>query len=250
MANMDQSFLLELDANLSPTILIRQLLLRLECYRINKAARPLRMNDPVEQTEEEGGGEETEGGGGVGAGGSGGNALQDPSEVEEALSGLQIKRRLSGKFKWRRSKCSGFCPVSLRDGRIVQGRQEFAAAFLDKVYMMADELALRAFLHNPRPFLSLPQPRAPCKLSVLGPKFSGKTTLSSVIAKKYNAAVIDMDYLMEPKLTEAREAMLARTKTDATQQAIETIKNKYKDKMEQEKRNIIKTCLSRLGLFN
>ncbi len=229
MANMDQSFLLELDANLSPTILIKQLLLRLECYRINKAARPLRMNDPIEQTEEEGGEAE-----GVGAN------LQDAAEIEEALTALQIKRRLSGKFKWRRSKCSAYCPVSLKDGRIVQGRQEFAAAFLDKVYMMADETALRTFLKNPRSFLKLPQPRAPCKLSILGAKYTGKTTLASVLAKKYNAKVIDMAHLMEPRLKEAREEMLDRTKTESTQAAIESIKQKYKERMEQEKRKSLK----------
>ena len=227
MANMDQSFLLELDANLSPTILIKQLMLRLDGYKISKAARPLRLSDPVEVGEGEEGGEGGEGGEPSG--------FLDVGDIEEAMTTLQVKHRLAAKFKWRRSKCHYYCPVSLKDGRIVQGRQEYAASFLDKIYLMVDELALKAFLKNPRPYLKLPQPRAPCKLSVLGSRYTGKTTLAALLAKKYNARVIDMAMLMQPRLKQAREEMLERTKQEATHAAIENIKTKFKEKVEAEK---------------
>lgn len=45
------------------------------------------------------------------------------------------------------------------------------------------------FLKNPRPYLMPPQPRPPCKLSVLGPPLGGKTTLCHLLAQKYGAKV-------------------------------------------------------------
>ena len=223
MANMDQSFLLELDAILSPTIQAKQLFSRLESYLISKAAKPLRMSEYVEATE----GEEA-------SGDMNGN-FADAGESEEAFLALLTKRRLSKKFKWRKSKCAFYCPVSLKDGRIVPGRANYAAAFLDKVYMMADENALREFIKNPRPYLRLPQPRAPCKISVLGCERSGKTTLATMLAKKYNAKVIDINTIVEPDLKRAKLDMLEKVRGEARSQAIDQLKVKYREKLEQEK---------------
>lgn len=223
MANMDQSFLLELDSNLSPTILMKQLLLRLQSYQIRKAAKPLRMSEPVEMSEEE----------------SGGDHFIDTGEIEETLSALQNRRRLSSKFKWRRSKCSFYCPVSLKDGKIVSGKAEFAASFLDKIYLMANENCLNEFLKNPRPYLRRPQPRAPCKVSILGSNYSGKTTLSSILSKKYNAKVIDMKILMEPEFKKANEELLEKTRQETIQNTMDQIKIKFKEKMDQDRSNLL-----------
>lgn len=139
MANMDQSYLIELDSNLSPTLLIQQTIQRLESYPVRRAARVLRLNEPPESSagdgeageegmEEEMHGEEEEEQNQA-------DIYIDPMESEETLGVLMGKRRLTPGFKWRRSKFSYICPVSLRDlGRIRTGRGEFAAAFLDKVY--------------------------------------------------------------------------------------------------------------------
>ena len=48
---------------------------------------------------------------------------------------------------------------------------------------------MEKFLKNPRPYLLPPQPRPPCKLAVLGPPLSGKTTLCALLAQKYGAKV-------------------------------------------------------------
>lgn len=220
MANMDQSYLIELDSNLSPTILMKQLLLRLESYPIRKATKVLRMSEPPEVNEEEA---------------ANTDHFIDSVEIEENLTSLQSKKRISGKFKWRRSKCAFYCPVSLKDGKIVSGKPDYAASFLDKIYLMADENCLREFLKNPRPYLRLPQPRAPCKLSILGTPYSGKTSLSALLAKKYNASVIDMKSLMEPKIKKANDDLKEKVTVEATQNAIDQIRQKFKEKLEQEK---------------
>lgn len=58
---------------------------------------------------------------------------------------------------------------------------------------MSSQEALDAFMKNPRPYLLSPLPKIPCKLSVLGPPGSGKTTLSNTIASKLNAKVSNLN---------------------------------------------------------
>ena len=65
------------------------------------------------------------------------------------------------------------------------------ASFLDKIYVMSGPDAMEQFLKNPRPYLISPQPRPPCKLSVIGPPLSGKTTLCHQLAERFNAKVCD-----------------------------------------------------------
>jgi len=144
-------------------------------------------------------------------------------------------------------KFSYFCPVGLKNGKTVPGRPEFAAAFLDKVYLMHSEEALREFMANPRPFLLPPQPRAPCKLSVLGPAYSGKTTLCQVLAKKYNARVIQMDELIRPEMERSRQAMIERARAAAVEDASEAVRSKFRERLELEKGkwglNLFRGCL-------
>jgi adenylate/nucleoside-diphosphate kinase len=232
MANMEQSFLIELNANLPPIVLTMQLFSRLQAYSIPKAARVLRIHEPIGEDEkdeqEENDAIETETS-------DDDNRYIDHTECEESLTLLQSKRLLLSKFKWNRSKCSYYCPVNLRDGRITAGREEFAAAFLDKIYMMANEKSLNSFLKNPRPYLKLPQPRAPCKLSILGSKYAGKTTLAALLSRRYNANVIDVDELVKPAMKKAKEELLERTESQAKEAIIEEIKSKFKEKIELEK---------------
>jgi adenylate/nucleoside-diphosphate kinase len=107
---MDQSYLVELDTNVSPTILIKQLIERLNNFHVHKAAKVLRLSDAKDIPEEE-----------VAA------SLSDSIETEEMIQNLVIQKRLSPKFKWRRSKFLRYCPVSLKNGSLVEGRPEFAA---------------------------------------------------------------------------------------------------------------------------
>ena len=61
-------------------------------------------------------------------------------------------------------------------------------SFLDKMYCMSSAEALVQFTRNPRSFLLPPNPRIPCKICVVGPT-SGKSTLASLLAEKYNGVV-------------------------------------------------------------
>ena len=61
--------------------------------------------------------------------------------------------------------------------------------FLDKMYSMSSAEALVQFMTNPRVYLKPPNPKIPCKVCVLGPPISGKSTLAKAISSKYNAMV-------------------------------------------------------------
>ena len=93
----------------------------------------MRFVEPV-VAEVNGSGEESGGDGGLGAADP--LPFIDSREIEEAMNGLEGRKRLGAKFKWRRSKFGFYCPVALKSGRTVAGRPEFAAAFLDKVVIL------------------------------------------------------------------------------------------------------------------
>ena len=63
------------------------------------------------------------------------------------------------------------------------------SSFLDKMYSLSSAEALVQFTRNPRAYLLPPQPRIPCKVCVVGPPTSGKTSLARAVAEKYNATV-------------------------------------------------------------
>lgn len=65
----------------------------------------------------------------------------------------------------------------------------FVSSFLDKMYSMSSPEALVQFTRNPRAYLLPPHPRIPCKVCVVGPPTSGKSTLAKMVAEKYNAMV-------------------------------------------------------------
>ena len=64
-----------------------------------------------------------------------------------------------------------------------------SSSFLDKMYSLSSNEALVQFTRNPRAYLLPPQPCIPCKVCVVGPSTSGKTSLARAVAQKYNATV-------------------------------------------------------------
>lgn len=66
----------------------------------------------------------------------------------------------------------------------IQGKKEFACAFLDKMYVMSSADAMSSFVKNPRPYLLPPCPQIPCKIAVVGQPFTGKTDLVHDLAKE------------------------------------------------------------------
>ncbi|NWU27626.1 KAD9 kinase, partial [Dyaphorophyia castanea] len=111
------------------------------------------------------------------------------NKQEELLRALSSYKLIAPRYRWRRSRWGQVCPVALKEGDIVMGNPEFAVSFLGKMYVLSSQEALKKFMLNPRPYLLPPMPVSPCKVFVFGPPFSGRTTISNLIAHNYKAKV-------------------------------------------------------------
>jgi hypothetical protein len=97
--------------------LLQELKARLDCFVLRAAAVPQLLRDTPEGEEEEMGEEEE----------------QPPSETpledadyEELLRTLGNRGVVGAKYKWRRSRWQGLCPVALSEGRLAQGKTQCA----------------------------------------------------------------------------------------------------------------------------
>ncbi|MBN3315008.1 KAD9 kinase, partial [Atractosteus spatula] len=200
MADHDLQYLFELDGNKSPSELYVSVMSRLETMAVRSAAVPIRL---LQLEEEE---------------------LPEEIDNEELLRTLSSSKMVAPGYRWRRSRWGRACPVALKQGNVIMGKPEFSVGFLDKIYVLSSQEALQSFMVNPRPYLLPPMPRAPCKVAVIGPPSSGKTTLCRLLAGKYSAKVIDMETLVQPVVAEERELMLAKVQEEAVASAIEYVK--------------------------
>lgn len=67
-------------------------------------------------------------------------------------------------------------------------------------------------------------PCPPCKVSVIGPPQSGKSTLSALLAEHYGAVLIDMKKMMEVDMDKIRQGRLEKARQDATISALQKVK--------------------------
>uniref|UniRef100_A0A8C5WHZ4 Adenylate kinase 9 n=1 Tax=Leptobrachium leishanense TaxID=445787 RepID=A0A8C5WHZ4_9ANUR len=201
----DPQYLIELDGNKKPDELFRSVFSRLESLGLRHGAVVMSLQGSEEEEVPEG---------------------MDDEELLRTLSSFRI---VAPRYRWRRSRWGQFCPVALKEGYIRKGLAEFAVSFLDKMYVLSSEDALKKFMQNPRPFLLPPMPLPPCKVAVLGPKSSGKTTVCNLIAKQYGGKVFDMAQLIIPFAEEAKLRAVEKAQEDALQMAIQTVKQKLQE---------------------
>lgn len=72
-------------------------------------------------------------------------------------------------------------------------------------------------------------PRLPCKVSIIGPPQSGKSTLCKLLAQHYKAQVLDMEELMPLALAKLQQDGLDKIKEETTRITIEKIKMEMDD---------------------
>ncbi|KAH9524991.1 Adenylate kinase 9, partial [Bulinus truncatus] len=210
MADHDQQYLVELDGNESPLNIFKQLMQKLQTFAFRPAAVVRRIWDSEEED------------------------MPEDIEAEELMRTLTSKQMVAPRYRWRRSKWMNYCPVALWEGNILSGKPEYAVSFLDKMYVLSTEEALDKFMKNPRPYLLPPQPRPPCKLSVIGCPFSGKTTLCNLLAQRYGAKVFDINEISKATQEEEKRKYVEKVRKQTTEIAIQQVKAKLKERMEAE----------------
>ncbi|XP_038656937.1 adenylate kinase 9 [Scyliorhinus canicula] len=210
MTDHDHQNIIELDGNKKTNEIFMSVMYKLEFLGLQPAALVQRLHDDEEE--------------------------ETPEEIddEDLFRSVAVLKRTAPGYRWRRSKWGRACPVSLFEGNIVMGKLQFSASYLDKMYFLSSEEALKKFISNPRPYLLPPHPRPPCKVAILGPKSTGKTTLCKLIAQKYDAKVLDMFQLLEPQRQKLKFDNIEQVRADTVVSAILTVRNKLEKTMLEE----------------
>ncbi|XP_065745012.1 adenylate kinase 9 isoform X1 [Phocoena phocoena] len=210
MAEHDSQYLIELDGNKPPEELFTVIMDRLKYLNLKRAAVLTKL-----QSAEEG--------------------INDTMENDELFRTLAACKLIAPRYRWQRSRWGHTCPVTLKEGNIFQGLPDFSVSFLGKIYCLSSEEALKTFLLNPRPYLLPPMPAPPFKVFIFGPQSSGKTTLSNLLAKHYKGKVVDYDKVVQPRFDKALETLTRNTIAEATEAAIEAVKERLLSELRAKK---------------
>lgn len=86
-----------------------------------------------------------------------------------------------------------FCPVSLKEGKLVKGENDFAVSYLGNVYLFASEEKMKTFTASPQKFLEAPQLPENYTVAFVGPSCAGKTTMANKLASNFGFKVMQKD---------------------------------------------------------
>ncbi|XP_055490932.1 adenylate kinase 9 isoform X2 [Leucoraja erinacea] len=207
MADHDPQYLIELDGNRKPNELFMSIMYKLEFMGLQPTATTQFFHDDEEEE------------------------IPEENDEDELFRSVAALKRTAPGYRWRRSKWGRICPVSLYKGKFALGKPQFAVSFLDKMYFLSSEENLAKFMANPRTYLLPPQPHTACKIAILGPKSSGKTTLCELIAQKYDAKVLDMSSLIQPGRERLVVENVEKVRMETIPLAILTIKTKVEKEL-------------------
>ncbi|CAL8315928.1 unnamed protein product [Lota lota] len=146
-----------------------------------------------------------------------------PTETDDLYRAMSSSETVAPGFRWRRSRWGMTCPVALQEGSIIQGTRHFCVGFQDKVYFLSSQEAYQKFLVSPRLYLLPPMPTPPCKVAVVGPPLSGKSTLCGLLAQRYGAQVVEVEALLQPLLAPLLQDRLDKIPEDAIHTGVEKI---------------------------
>ncbi|XP_063152555.1 adenylate kinase 9 [Candoia aspera] len=201
MAEQDSQYLFELDGNKNAEELFKVIITRLQCMGQRNGALITRLQSAEEE-------------------------MLEGLENDELFRVLSSYKLVGPRYRWRRSKWGRACPVALKDGDIIMGSLDNAISFLGKMYMISTEEALKQFMLNPRSYLLPPMPLPPCKVLIVGPALSGKSTLCELLANRYQGKVLDMEVLLQRHYEEARMELIEQTRAEAILLGIAKVKEK------------------------
>eukprot|EP01135_Chromosphaera_perkinsii_P003290 Nk52_evm65s239 gene=Nk52_evmTU65s239 len=112
-------------------------------------------------------------------------------DVDKALT--QLATLLDDDLPLKLSKWGKYCPVTLHlDKKMVLGNPIYSVGYLGKLFLMSSSENKEKFLKNPKMYLST-DPRFECKLWVVGPPMSGKTTQAELLSEHYNVPILNVE---------------------------------------------------------
>ena len=203
--------IIEVDGLYSPEQMIQSVMDQLACFSIQPSMVPQLLFSPEEDADD-----------------------LDTMDDEEFLSQLRSTNPLHPNCRWRISRWGRFCPVALKSGKMIAGKQKFSVAFLDKLYCLSSQKALDLFLRSPRKFLLPPQPMLPCKLAIVGPAKAGVSSLTVELSKHTEAVVVDPKQLVSQLLEQEKVKRAEAEEEHAVSSTIAVLRHQLGDKLKLE----------------
>ena len=211
MALYGKNRIIEIDALSSPEQMLQSVTDQLACFNIQPSMVPQLLFSPEEDADD-----------------------LDTMDDEEFLSHLRSTNPLHPNCRWKISRWGRFCPVALKSGKMIPGKQQFSVAFLDKVYCLSSQRAVQLFLRCPRKFLLPPQPMLPCKLAIVGPPLSGVSSLAAELSKYTDAIAVDPRQLVRPLLAQEKEKRADAAEEQAAASALATLRSQLSNRLKAE----------------
>ena len=203
--------IIEVDGLYSPEQMVQSVMDQLACFNVQPSMVPQLLFSPEEDADD-----------------------LDTMDEEEFLSQLRSTNPLHPNCRWRISRWGRFCPVALKSGKMIAGKQKFSVAFLDKLYCLSSQKALDLFLRCPRKFLLPPQPMLPCKLAIVGPAKSGVSNLAVELSKHTEAVVVDPRQLVSQLLQQEKVKRAEVEQEKAVSSTLAALRHQLSEKLRLE----------------
>ncbi|XP_055909900.1 adenylate kinase 9-like [Eupeodes corollae] len=107
---------------------------------------------------------------------------------DETMSIIELcdTEKVLPNYKWLISKFDQICPVDLYHGRLRLCDTKFPVRYLRNIFLFFSQKNRAEFIENPAKYMNL-EPK--CRLAVIGPHRTGKTTLSQYLARYLNSEI-------------------------------------------------------------
>lgn len=125
-------------------------------------------------------------------------------------------------FKWKLSEFGTKCPVSLFYGTPANGKSNFAATYLDKVYFLESKICLEQFILHPKVFIKEPNPKPIFKFMICGFVGTNITDIARNMCTKFHLKYVDFNKLLKKFVDIKRNRTLERFKMYAKNKANES----------------------------
>lgn len=136
------------------------------------------------------------------------------------------------------------CPVALKFGRIMEGLSEYSIEFMREKYFLSSQNTMEAFIRNPTIYIKV---FPTCRIAIIGPTSSGKSTMAKVFKKIFVGEVVHVENLFENAELREREILYPEALNVVLEQIKEENFQILNEKIKEWKKNIIEIIKKNAG---
>lgn len=130
------------------------------------------------------------------------------------------------------------CPVAFKYGRIIKGLPKYSIEFMNEKYFLSSNHAKETFIRNPTNYIKV---LPPCRIAIIGPTTSGKSTIAKVFEKILVGKVVDVKKIFENAEIREREILYPEALNVVLKRTMEENFQNLDIKINEWKKNILET---------